>query len=75
VKNQRSDAFKLQGTQIPVQALVNSDQLLVTAAFNDLSFFKHNNLVRFADGGQAMGDDDRSTAFHQFFQRLLYQAL
>jgi hypothetical protein len=67
--------FVLQLAQVPVKALLVGYQLLVGAAFDDMPFLQHDYLIRFADGGEAVRDDDRRAAFHQFFQSFLHQTL
>ena len=47
----------------------------MSSAFHDLSFLDHENPVRFADGGEAVGDDDRGAALHEPLQGVLDEGL
>ena len=46
-------------------------QLLVRALLDDLAIVDDDDLVRIADRGQAMGNDETGAAFHQAQQRFL----
>ena len=59
--------------ELVVQSIFQRDQFLVRAHLTDTVVFQYHDLVRFADSGQTMGDDERSAALHQTLEGLLDQ--
>lgn len=49
-------------------------QLGVVALFNNAAMIKHYDQIGIADGGEAVGDDQRRTAVHQPLERHKYHA-
>ena len=47
------------------------NELIVVTKFDDAGAFKDGDGVCFADGGEAMGDDDGGFALHELFEGLL----
>ena len=66
--------LKLTFDQPSVEAL-GSDQLVVCAGLDDSTPVEDDDLVRIFNGAQPVGDDQCGAAYHQAFQRLLYQVL
>src|ERR1700722_18873057 len=52
---------------------VKRDQLIVIAAFDDLSVAEDENLIGVADGAQTVGDDETRAMRHEVFEGLLNQ--
>ena len=48
------------------------EQFAVRAAFGNLSAGEHDDLLRAADGGEAVGDDDNGFVLHQRVDGLLH---
>ena len=63
----------LQLHQLAVGAVL-LQQLRVVAALNNTAFLQNQNLVGVLDGTQAVGDDERGAAGHQFLEGVLHQA-
>src|ERR1700731_4109966 len=52
-----------------------TDQFLVSAAFNDTAAMQHQNLIGADNGGKAMSDYDGGSVGHEVLKRFLDQAL
>ena len=48
-----------------------SEKFVMRAALNDFSVLEHQNLMRVADRGKPMRDDEAGPPLKQFFQRAL----
>ena len=57
-------SFKLAVIQLGVEAFL-CQQLPVFALLHNVAVIHHQDPIRVADGGQAMGDDKASAALHQ----------
>ena len=60
--------------EFAVELFVDSalgEELVVGAAFGDATMAQYENLMRMADGGKAMSDDEAGALFEEFFQRSL----
>ena len=55
----------------PFVVAAQGDQLVVAATLDDFALVHDADLVRAADGGEAVGDDDRCAVAHEAFQCLL----
>ena len=64
--------FKLQLVQFEIKSIL-FDQFFVCAYFPDLPFIQYDDLICFADGRKAVGNDDGSPPGNQFVDGLLNQ--
>ena len=55
--------------EMVIDAAFFGNQFIVRTDFNDFPFFKHENLVCFADSGKPVRDDECRTSFHEPLQR------
>ena len=56
--------------KMAVDAVFFGDEFLMSSLLHDSTFFKNQNSVGFANGGQVVGDNESRSPGHQFFQRL-----
>ena len=63
--------FERTGVELIVGALLG-EQLLVVAAFDDVSMIQYHDDIAVADGGEPVSDDKDSASIHQAVHTLLY---
>lgn len=70
----RACSIHLPSACLPEPAVhaVLGEQFAVRAAFGNLSAGEHDDLLRAADGGEAVGDDDNGFVLHQRVDGLLH---
>ena len=54
---------------------VEGQKLIMFAGFDHTAVFQHDDLIRMANRGQPVGDNERRPARHQSFQRRQQQGL
>src|SRR5690606_19614907 len=65
---------ELEGGEAGVEAAAGNE-LVVRAVLHDPPLVEDQDTVRVADGGEAVGDDERGAAFEEPGQRLLHERL
>ena len=66
-------ASRLKRPQIFIQTLFPANEILMSSLLDNLSVLDNNDTIHLADRGQAVRDDDRRPAFHQFIKGVLNQ--